>query len=167
MEIVYRDIKTIKPYERNPRKNDGAVDPVAESIKDFGFKVPLVIDNKGTIVCGHTRYKAAKKLGMKQVPCLVADDLTEEEITAYRLIDNKTQEMSTWDFPKLIAELKELTDAFDMTLMGFGSVDEDGKARETKPRNQELDGGGELSLDTFDNESFNCVCPCCGFRFND
>ena len=123
MEIVYRDIKSIRPYERNPRRNDDAVDPVAESIRNFGFKVPVVVDDKGTVVCGHTRLKAAKKLGMKQIPCIVANDLTEEQITAYRLIDNKTQELSTWDFGKLIAELKELTDAFDMTLMGFDDVD--------------------------------------------
>jgi ParB-like chromosome segregation protein Spo0J len=85
-EIVYKDIKSIKPYERNPRKNDSAVDSVAESIKQFGFKVPVVIDKDGTIVCGHTRYKAAKKLGIDEIPCIVADDLTEEQITAYRHI---------------------------------------------------------------------------------
>lgn len=85
-EIVYRDIKTIKPYEKNPRRNDNAVDSVAESIKQFGFKVPVVIDSKGTIVCGHTRFKAAKKLGIDKIPCIVADDLTEEQITAYRRI---------------------------------------------------------------------------------
>ena len=152
-EIVYKSIKLIKPYEKNPRKNDNAVDSVAESIKQFGFKVPVVIDSKGTIVCGHTRYKAAK------------NDLTEEQITAYRLIDNKTQELSTWDFGKLIAELKELTDAFDMTLMGFDNVD---KPKGTsKPAEQNLDEGEELSLDDFGDESFNCTCPCCGFRFND
>ena len=109
-EIVYRSIGKIKPYERNPRKNDNAVDSVAESIKQFGFRVTVVVDSKGTIVCGHTRYKAAKKLGIDEIPCIVADDLTEEQITAYRLIDNKTQELSTWDFGKLIAELKELTE---------------------------------------------------------
>lgn len=85
-EIVYKSIKSIKPYERNPRKNDNAVDAVAESIKQFGFKVPVVIDKDGTIVCGHTRYKAAKKMGIDKIPCIVADDLTEEEITAYRRI---------------------------------------------------------------------------------
>lgn len=85
-EIVYKSIGKIKPYERNPRKNDNAVDSVAESIKQFGFKVPVVIDKDGTIVCGHTRYKAAKKMGIDKIPCIVADDLTEEEITAYRRI---------------------------------------------------------------------------------
>lgn len=85
-EIVYRDIKTLIPYKKNPRKNDNAVDSVAESIKQFGFKVPVVINNKGIIVCGHTRYRAAKKLGIDEIPCIVADDLTEEQITAYRRI---------------------------------------------------------------------------------
>lgn len=164
-EIVYRGIGTIKPYKRNPRKNDNAVDAVAESIKQFGFKVPVIIDNDGVIVCGHTRYKAAKKLGIDSVPCIIADDLTEDEITAYRLVDNKTQELSTWDFGKLIAELKDLTDAFDMTLMGFDNVDKE--AGTSKPAEQRLDEGEELSLDDFDDESFSCVCPCCGFRFND
>ena len=164
-EIVYKNIGLIKPYEKNPRKNDNAVDAVAESIKQFGFKVPVVIDSKGTIVCGHTRYKAAKKLGIDEIPCIVADDLTEEQITAYRLIDNKTQELSTWDFGKLIAELKELTDAFDMTLLGFDNVDK--PTGTSKPAEQNLDEGEELLLDDFGDESFNCTCPCCGFRFND
>lgn len=164
-EIVYKKIGKVKPYERNPRKNDSAVDSVAESIKQFGFRVPVVVDSKGTIVCGHTRYKAAKKLGIDEIPCIVADDLTEEQITAYRLVDNKTQELSTWDFGKLIAELKELTDAFDMTLMGFDDVDKPQGV--SKPAEQNLDEGEELSLDDFDDESFNCTCPCCGFKFND
>lgn len=164
-EIIYKRLRAIKPYERNPRRNDNAVDAVVESIKEFGFKVPVVIDQEGTIVCGHTRYKAAKKLGLDEIPCIVADDLTEEQITAYRLIDNKTQELSTWDFSKLIAELKELTDVIDMTLMGFDDVDKPKGA--SKPAEQNLDEGEELSLDDFGDESFRCTCPCCGFRFND
>lgn len=165
-EISYRSIRSLHPYEKNPRKNDGAVDAVAESIKEFGFKVPLVIDADGTIVCGHTRFKAAKKLGIKKVPCIVADDLTEEQITAYRLVDNKTQELSTWDFTKLITELRELTDSIDMTAFGFGSIDDDDDEKKER-REQNVRSGGELSLETFDDEAFSCVCPCCGFRFND
>lgn len=82
----------IKPYEKNPRKNDEAVKYVAESIKEFGFKVPIVVDKDMTIVAGHTRYKAAKKLGLNEVPVIVADDLTDEQIKAFRLADNKTGE---------------------------------------------------------------------------
>ena len=94
MNIVEKNIADIKPYEKNPRKNDGAVDAVANSIKEFGFKVPVVIDSAGVIICGHTRYKAAQKLGIDTVPCVVADDLTEEQIKAYRLADNKVAELA-------------------------------------------------------------------------
>jgi ParB/RepB/Spo0J family partition protein len=79
----------LKPYEKNPRRNDASVEYVANSIKEFGFKVPIVIDRDGVIVAGHTRYKAAKKLGMEKVPCIVADDLSEAQIKAFRLADNK------------------------------------------------------------------------------
>ena len=85
MEIVSRSIDSIKPYEKNPRKNDDAVKYVAESIKQFGFKVPIVIDSDGIIVAGHTRYKAAKKLKLEEVPCIVADDLTEEQVKAFKI----------------------------------------------------------------------------------
>ena len=118
MEIVSKKIADIRPYEKNPRKNDEAVKYVAESIKEFGFKVPMVIDKNGVIVAGHTRYKAAKKLNMKEVPCIVADDLTDEQIKAFRLADNKVAEKAEWDFDLLSVELDELFD-FDMTVFGF------------------------------------------------
>ena len=94
-------LKDIKPYGKNPRKNDNAVPYVAESIKQFGFKVPIVIDRNGVIVAGHTRYKAAKQLKMKTVPCLVADDLTDEQVRAFRLADNKVAELAEWDIDLL------------------------------------------------------------------
>lgn len=108
----------MRPYGRNPRKNDDAVPYVAESIKQFGFKVPIVIDRGGVIVAGHTRYKAAKKLGMETVPCIVADDLTEEQIKAFRLADNKVAEKAVWDFELLGTELEELFE-FNMSDFGF------------------------------------------------
>ena len=101
MNIIEKSIAEVKPYEKNPRKNDQSVDKVANSIKEFGFKVPIVIDKHNVIVCGHTRYKAAKKLGLSVVPCVVADDLTEEQIKAYRLADNKVGEDSLWDMDLL------------------------------------------------------------------
>ena len=94
MEIVMKRLQDLHPYEKNPRKNDAAVDFVANSIKEFGFKVPIVIDKDGAIVCGHTRYKAAKKLQLAEVPCICADDLTDAQIKAYRLADNKVGEAS-------------------------------------------------------------------------
>lgn len=120
MQITELNLSDIKPYEKNPRKNDEAVKYVSESIKQFGFKVPLVIDKNNVIVCGHTRYKAAKNLKLKTVPCILADDLTEEQIKAYRLADNKVAEKSEWDFDLLTPELEELnfTD-IDMSDFGF------------------------------------------------
>ena len=94
MEIIYKKINEINPYEKNPRKNKEAVNYVAESIKEFGFKVPIIVDKDLTIVAGHTRYKAAKKLGMKEIPCIIADDLTPEQVKAFRLADNKVVEIA-------------------------------------------------------------------------
>ena len=88
MEIITKKVKDLKPYERNPRRNDDAVKYVAESIEQFGFKVPIVIEEDGTVICGHTRLKAAKKLHLAEVPCIVADDLDDEQIKAFRLADN-------------------------------------------------------------------------------
>lgn len=108
MQIVEKKINEIKPYAKNPRKNDEAVEYVAKSIKEFGFKVPIVIDKNGVIVAGHTRHKAAKQLGLKTVPCIIADDLSEEQIKAFRLVDNKTAEFSHWDFDLLELEINDV-----------------------------------------------------------
>ena len=108
MEIIYKSTKEIKPYENNPRNNNEAVEKVAASITDYGFRVPIVIDSDNVIVAGHTRYKAALKIGCESVPCIVIDDLTPEQIRAYRLIDNKTAEYSSWNFEMLEKELKSL-----------------------------------------------------------
>ena len=117
MDIVEKKLADIKPYEKNPRKNDNAVDTVANSISQFGFKVPIVIDKDNVIVCGHTRYKASKKLGLEVVPCVIADDLTEEQIKAYRLADNKVSELAEWDID-LLGE--ELDDIFNIDMSDFG-----------------------------------------------
>ena len=122
MTIVMKKITEIKPYDNNPRHNEAAVDAVASSIKEFGWKQPLVIDKDNVIVVGHTRYLSAKKLGFSEVPCLIADDLTEEQISAYRLADNKTNELATWDFEKLKAELEGISD-IDMSQFGFEELE--------------------------------------------
>ena len=121
MNIIERRVDELRPYEKNPRKNDEAVKYVAESIKQFGFKVPIVIDRDGVIVAGHTRWKAAKKLKMSTVPCIVADDLTDEQIKAFRLADNKVSEKAEWDFDLLAEEMEDLVD-FDMTVFGFDDL---------------------------------------------
>lgn len=117
MQIVDKNIEELIPYAKNPRKNDEAVEAVANSIKEFGFKVPIVIDGENNVVCGHTRLKAAKKLKMDIVPCVIADDLTEEQIKAFRLADNKVGELAEWDFDLLGEELDGI---FDIDMSGFG-----------------------------------------------
>nr|DAO47756.1 MAG TPA: ParB protein [Caudoviricetes sp.] len=124
MDIVQKGLGELSPYENNPRVNDEAVDAVAASIKEFGFKVPIVIDAQGVIVAGHTRYRAAKKLGLEAVPCIVANDLSEEQIRAFRLADNKTAELASWDEERLAQELAEIAD-IDMTVFGFDEDDAD------------------------------------------
>lgn len=118
MNIINIELKKIKQYEKNPRKNDEAVGPVAESIKEFGFKCPIILDKDNVIVAGHTRYKAAKQLKLKEVPCIVADDLTEEQIKAFRLADNKVGEIAEWDYNILELELDEILN-IDMSLFNF------------------------------------------------
>lgn len=119
MEIIEKHIAELKEYANNPRNIDGAVDAVAQSIIEFGFKVPIIIDSGGVIVAGHVRKKAAEQLGLDKVPCIVADDLTPEQIKAFRLADNKTGELAEWDFDALEKELSELT-AFDVDMAAFG-----------------------------------------------
>ena len=119
-DIQLRSIDAIRPYENNPRQNDGAVDAVAASLKEFGFRQPIVVDGDGVIIAGHTRFKAAQKLGLEKVPVHVATDLTPEQVRAYRIADNKTGDLAVWDFELLPIELAQLGDAgFDMQLFGF------------------------------------------------
>ena len=110
MNIVYKKLTEIKPYEKNPRQNDDAVQYVAESIKEFGFKVPIVIDKNNVIVAGHTRYKASQELGLEEVPCIIADDLTDEQVKAFRVADNKTSDYSLWDNKLLLEELDSISE---------------------------------------------------------
>lgn len=157
MNIVGMKLKDLKPYKNNPRKNDNAVDDVANSIKEFGFKVPIIIDKDNEIVAGHTRYKAAKKLGLKDVPCIVADDLTEEQIKAFRLVDNKVSEKAEWDFGLLNLELQDVGE-IDMSLFGFTDIDD-----------LVLDVDDEDFLKdteiTKEKKPKTVTCPCCGEVF--
>jgi len=119
MKIVLKSVYDLIEYDNNPRHNDEAVEAVANSIREFGFKVPIIITSEDVIVAGHTRLKASKKLGLTEVPCIVADDLTEEQIKAFRLADNKTSELATWNFEALMDEL----DNIDMNMLQFGFED--------------------------------------------
>ena len=123
MNVVEMKLADLIPYENNPRKNKDAVQYVANSIKEFGFKVPIIIDRENVIVAGHTRALAAEELGLETVPVIVADDLTDEQIKAFRLADNKTAEMAGWDFEALGIELDEILD-IDMSGFGFADIDE-------------------------------------------
>lgn len=153
MNIIEKKVKDLKPYEKNPRKNDDAVQYVANSIKEFGFRVPIVIDSDNTIVCGHTRWKAAKLLKMETVPCVVADDLTEEQIKAFRIADNKVSEMAGWDFPMLDAELAEI-EMLDMEDFGFANFN-----------NDDIDDFFEKSDHVEKEEKLHVItCPHCGER---
>ena len=118
-------IELIIPYENNPRNNKAAIPIVKKSIQEFGFKVPIIIDNNNVIVCGHTRYMAAQELGMETIPCVRADDLTPEQIKAFRIADNKAAEESTWDMEKLLQELEGIQE-LDMSMFGFddSSIDD-------------------------------------------
>ena len=118
MKVKYIPITEIHAYENNPRKiPEKAINAVTASIREFGFKIPIIIDSNNVIVCGHTRVKAAEKLGLKEVSCIIADDLTPEQVKAFRLADNKTSELTGWDFEKLDLELEELD--FNMSEFGF------------------------------------------------
>ena len=120
MKIEMWPVERVKPYESNPRINDDAVDTVAASIREFGFRQPIVVDAEGVIIVGHTRWKAAKKLGLTEVPVHVATDLTPEQIRAYRIADNKTAELAEWNYELLPIELSQLGDAgFDLGLLGY------------------------------------------------
>lgn len=151
MNIIEIPVGKIVPYENNPRHNETAVDAVAESIKQFGFQQPLVLDKDNVIIVGHTRFKASQKLGLKTVPCVIADNLTEEQVKAYRLADNKVGELATWDFELLRMELDDITD-IQMNDFGFdmGNVDID------------WDNVDELDEDTYEEPKKDMLqCPNC------
>ncbi|MBQ7445937.1 MAG: ParB N-terminal domain-containing protein [Clostridia bacterium] len=165
MEIKYIPVDEITPYEKNPRINDNALDALVSSIEQFGFKQPLVLTKDKVIIVGHTRLKAAKKLGLDKVPCVIAD-LTKEQADAYRIVDNKSGEESTWDWEKLGFEyVKTLEEGeVDMTAFEFDIDAEAVIAKLEAEANMNMDEGpnsGE-SLD----EHFKYECPECGMRFN-
>lgn len=122
MKIIEKGIEELKPYANNPRNNENAINKVANSIKDFGFKVPILIDKNNIIVCGHTRYEASKVLNLKSVPCIVIDDLTEEQIKLFRIVDNKAGEYAFWDYDRLDEELEKILN-LNMEDYGFITVD--------------------------------------------
>ena len=158
MKIEQWDIDKVKPYEKNPRRNDKAVEAVANSIREFGFRQPIVVDKHGVIVVGHTRWKAARKLGLATVPVHVVADLTPQQARAYRLADNRSAADSEWDVDLLPIELGELRDdGFDLKLVGFSDKE---LAEYLREFDTDLDGDAEA------DEAVETVrCPKCGHEF--
>lgn len=161
MIIIEKHLDELREYENNPRNNENAVAAVAASIKEFGFKVPIVIDKDGIIIAGHTRAKAAAMLGLQTVPCIVADDLTDEQIRAFRLADNKTGELAGWDFEKLEAELAELS-AMDMGAFGFVMSDD----VNIDDFFEDADESDDEEEEAEEEEKKPVQCPHCGMWFD-
>ena len=149
LEIKYIPIDDIKPYKNNPRLNEDAIPYVMNSIKEFGFKNPIILDKNNVIVAGHTRLESAKRLDMKEVPVIYVDDLTEEQVKAFRLADNKVAEKSLWDYTKLDEELDSILD-IDMSMFDFDINTDDLK----------LDYDNENEVEDINKKL--CRCPKCG-----
>ena len=154
-------------YARNPRKNDHAVDRVAAAIREFGFRVPVVAKSDGTVVDGHLRLKAAKKLGLAEVPVVLADDMTDLQIKAFRLSVNKMAELAEWDDELLAIELHELNAAdFDMALIGFDAGELSAAMNLDSLIEQDAPESSSKEIDP-DDYKMGCMCPKCGFEFDD
>lgn len=150
LKIIYKNINEIKEYNKNPRNNDNSIKDVAESIKQFGFKIPILIDEDGIIICGHTRYKACKLLSIDKIPCIIANDLSEEQIKAFRIVDNKVSEYSRWDYEKLKEELKKINMDFVFDFYNELDVTDD-------------DFINEVDVEKIKEEKIY-ICPKCGER---
>ena len=163
MKLEKLKLSEIIPYENNPRKNDAAVNAVAESIRQCSYITPIIVDENHVIIAGHTRYKALMALGESEAECLVCDGLTEEQKKKYRFLDNKTGEKAAWDLMKLEVELEGLDlEGFDFFGMAVDiPLDCAGGGSE-----KELAGSTEIDAEVFGDEEFKYECPKCGFRFN-
>lgn len=152
-------IAEIVPYDKNPRKNDSAVDVVAKSIKEFGFKNPILLDKNNVIIAGHTRLKAAQKLKLTEVPIIWAEDLTEDQVKAFRIMDNKSAQYAEWDIDLLGFEMKELKESnFDLELTGFTMQEIDPLLKNFQPDSVE-------NQDRIDERN-KIKCPNCGEEFD-
>ena len=163
MKLEKLKLSEITPYENNPRKNDAAVNAVAESIRQCSYITPIIVDEDHVIIAGHTRYKALMALGEPEAECLVCDGLTEEQKKKYRFLDNKTGEKAAWDLMKLEVELEGLDlEGFDFFGMAVDIPADDAGGGSEK----ELAGSTEIDAEVFGDEEFKYECPKCGFRFN-
>lgn len=154
LKIEYVDINSIKPYKKNPRKNEDAIPYVMESIKQFGFKNPVILDKDNVIVCGHTRIESAKRLGITEIPCIYADDLTDEQIKAFRLADNKVAEIAEWDIDLLDTELDDILN-IDMQDFGFFKAEDINLDEFFEEKEEQQEEKKEETI----------ICPYCGKEF--
>lgn len=170
LKVEVRPISSLKEYAGNARSiTEAEVDYIARCIAEVGFLSPVVVDGEGTIICGHAATRAARKAGLTEVPCIVADDLTDAQVRAFRLADNKVAAMATWNSEKLAEEFARLTDErFSVTALGFdpamfadAELDGGEPERGVKDTSRELDLDGEFGEDCYDYE-----CPHCGLMFN-
>lgn len=162
MRLEEIKLSEIIPYENNPRKNDDAVNAVAESIKQCSYITPIIVDEDKVILAGHTRYKALKALEYEKVSCLICEGLTEEQKKKYRYLDNKTGEKATWDLMKLEVELEGV----DLEGFDFFGMAEDFTVETGAERTKTAEGSTEFDTEVFGDEEFKYECPNCGFRFN-
>lgn len=154
LKIEYVDINSIKPYKKNPRKNEEAIPYVMESIKQFGFKNPVILDKDNVIVAGHTRIESAKRLGITEIPCIYADDLTDEQIRAFRLADNKVGEIAEWDIDLLDTELDDILN-IDMQDFGFFKAEDINLDEFFEEKEEQQEEKKEETI----------ICPYCGKEF--
>lgn len=151
LKIINKSINEIKPYKNNPRNNSNSIENVALSIKNYGFKVPILIDKNNEIICGHTRYEAAKLLDLKTIPCIMVNDLSEKQIKAFRLVDNKVSEFSDWDYEKLMEELSNIDSDFINKLNLIENLD--------NISNEDFIKDTEITKEKTEKE---LICPKCG-----
>ena len=162
IKIIEKDINELVPYENNARINDDAIEYVANSIKEFGFKQPCIIDKNNVLVAGHTRVLACKKLGITKVPCIIADDLTEEQIKAFRIADNSSAQVAEWDMNKLMKEL----DSIDYDMAQFGLAEQLDEITNELLK-QETSENVYPDQKLKQNETKFHICPNCGCEFED
>lgn len=164
-KIEQWEIDRLIPYARNPRKNDHAVDKIASAIREFGFKVPIIAKSNGDVVDGHLRLKAAQKLGMDTVPVVIADDLTDAQVKAFRISVNRMAEFAEWDDELLRVEFAELEEMdFDIELTGFDDIELGNMFLDGEDLTEPDSSTKEIDVDDYE---MGCVCPRCGFEFDD
>lgn len=174
MKVQNLPLDDIKPYWRNPRKNEGAIAAVKQSIQDYGFNQPLILDAKKVIIAGHTRYKALMELGWKDAPCVILD-LPPAKAKEYRIADNKTSELSEWDMDALIPELREIEGVASMQVF-FPDLDLDGLLKETatvaavttaqiEKQAEKMDNRFEEHSNAVQGQYVEILCPHCGEAF--